>query len=462
MLINAEDINNVKIIKLNVESLLKQGEETSGKGHVLKQALLDWSSSMNFPLALGSTNNNDKYVQVRCQEGWGRKSQELRCDFSLRYIWEASSSSYILNSAFRGHSHGALPKTFGTKDLINEYEDKIIHFSDLGLSNKQIADSLIKMYNKPFTSRLVSYAKAKIEAKKLGKVEEDAARTVQIYASKQRSTGALSVRFNYHIDGEAGKLSRIFYMSEQMLLNYALYSHDIMIIDTTFKQTKYKMFLLLVVGVASNNENVIMATALISSQKEADFAWVFEELKKTDILLEHLDFNERIVITDQDLAMYAALDSVFRTQFKRRRFCGWHKRRNFEIYSKSFAEINDQLPSRIHQLPYIEEEEDRFENAYDQIRNATSTLPYNKEYLRESIQKAVDYFMQQYKDRELWASCFFKDEVHLGSRTTQLVEAANHVIRSLNFDNARFQIILEKLTTYVSDKNENLIQEVET
>ncbi len=37
-----------------------------------------------------------------------------------------------------------------------------------------------------------------------------------------------------------------------------------------------------------------------------------KELKKTKILLEHPDFNETIVITEQDLAMFAALDTVFR------------------------------------------------------------------------------------------------------------------------------------------------------
>lgn len=68
-------------------------------------------------------------------------------------------------------------------------------------------------------------------------------------------------------------------MSEQMLINYALYSRDIMIIDTTFNQTKYKWFLLTIIGVSSTFEPVLMGVAMISHQKEADFVWIFDKLK---------------------------------------------------------------------------------------------------------------------------------------------------------------------------------------
>ena len=101
-------------------------------------------------------------------------------------------------------------------------------------------------------------------------------------------------------------------MSEEMLMNYALFSDSVIIIDTTFNQSRYKWYLMTLVGITSTLESVLMGVALISRQTEQDFAWVFQQMEEADDKLESLDTDERVLVTDQDLALCAAIDNNFK------------------------------------------------------------------------------------------------------------------------------------------------------
>lgn len=129
---------------------------------------------------------------------------------------------------------------FGFRDITSDQVTKIEQLLVAKVGLKQISYIMTRDYSKDCTVNIVNCTKSKILEALMGKVDEDAHLTIKKHKDKQREYGELSVRFSHDINPETNQVTRLFYMSEEVLLNYVLYSRDVVILDTTFSQTKYR------------------------------------------------------------------------------------------------------------------------------------------------------------------------------------------------------------------------------
>jgi histone-lysine N-methyltransferase SETD2 len=108
---------------------------------------------------------------------------------------------------------------------------------------------------------------------------------------------------------------------------------DVIIIDATYKTNKYKMPFVNMVGVSNLGRdfkslaNFPIAGAWISSENEASYQWVMEQLEAT-VFPEGSSWRPGVTVTDQDQALMNAIDNVFPDAGNI--LCNLHIGRNFK------------------------------------------------------------------------------------------------------------------------------------
>ncbi|KAK2391080.1 protein FAR1-RELATED SEQUENCE [Trifolium repens] len=103
-----------------------------------------------------------------------------------------------------------------------------------------------------------------------------------------------------------------FWVDTRSRLAYQQYG-DVITFDTTYKTNKYSMPFAPFVGLNNHYQSILFDCALLQDETENSFIWLFETF------LEAMDGKKPIsVITDQDLAMKAALAKVLQeTRYKK-------------------------------------------------------------------------------------------------------------------------------------------------
>ena len=104
-------------------------------------------------------------------------------------------------------------------------------------------------------------------------------------------------------------------MSPVMLSRYQRYG-DILLVDTTFGTNRFRMSLLVLVGVDCENKNTSFGFALLDNEREDTFVYIFEGF------LNRTQRQPTVIFSDQCHALVNAITKVF-TQ-SRHFLCSWH------------------------------------------------------------------------------------------------------------------------------------------
>lgn len=87
---------------------------------------------------------------------------------------------------------------------------------------------------------------------------------------------------------------------------------EVLIIDCTYKTNRYKMPLLIIIGVTALNTTFYVAFCFMKGESYSDYEWVIEALVR---LYDHLNLSYPItVISDGDKALSSTLSHVFAEQ----------------------------------------------------------------------------------------------------------------------------------------------------
>ena len=138
------------------------------------------------------------------------------------------------------------------------------------------------------------------------------------------------------------------------------YFEDIVTFDTTYKTNKYDMPFPPFTGLNHHCQSILFGFALLQDETEQTFVWLFETLLQAMWGKEPLS-----IITDQDLAMGAAIAKVFpRTRYH---LCLWHIKKKFllklsHIYHKKSL-FKRELKRCIRKSPSVE----KFEEAWKSL-----------------------------------------------------------------------------------------------
>nr|XP_040258794.1 protein FAR1-RELATED SEQUENCE 5-like [Aegilops tauschii subsp. strangulata] len=120
--------------------------------------------------------------------------------------------------------------------------------------------------------------------------------------------------FDYVLD-DKNPLTRVFWADAFCRKNYALFG-EMVSFDSTYSTNQYKMIFCPFTGIHHHMGSVFYGAALIVDEKIKSYKWVFETfLKAMD------GVAPRLIVTDEDASMKAALDEVMPNTVHR--LCMW-------------------------------------------------------------------------------------------------------------------------------------------
>jgi hypothetical protein len=186
---------------------------------------------------------------------------------------------------------------------------------------------------------------------------------------------------------------------------------DVVVFDPTYQTNSLGMALALFVGVTQHGHNVLLASALMTSETTESFTWVFQKLKDMCGVPE-------VLLTDQDHAIAAAVSRVLPDTVHR--LCTWHLSQNFirnllvrDADVKGAWKVYGELLRNIH----LGEEE--FKAKWDQMVDLLGPNAAAKKRYLEAL----------YENRAKWARSCMKPVFDAGMTTTQRGESFNAAVK---------------------------------
>ena len=138
--------------------------------------------------------------------------------------------------------------------------------------------NLTRIINKNFKTDFevtqVKYQVTKIMNQTYGRAEEDAYKFVKLAEEKSKNGGY----FNCYVINSS-TFNRAIYLSD-IMLTYAQYFLDIVIIDSTYKRNHFNLPIVDVIGINNYGQNFMLAFGLLSEETSEAYKWFFAELKK--------------------------------------------------------------------------------------------------------------------------------------------------------------------------------------
>jgi hypothetical protein len=155
---------------------------------------------------------------------------------------------------------------------------------------------------------------------------------IQVLYSHLRDSGyTWYPRVNEHTN----ELEELFFVHHT---SYALWCTfpGIMLMDSTYNTTMFKLPLLEIVGVILTNKTFSMAYSFFSSEQGHNFRWVLQRVKQ--VIDER--YYPRVIVTDRDLALVGAIREEFPNAHKL--LCRWHIEQNLLKYCRNkFTGLNE-------------------------------------------------------------------------------------------------------------------------
>ncbi|XP_042974852.1 protein FAR1-RELATED SEQUENCE 4-like [Carya illinoinensis] len=170
-----------------------------------------------------------------------------------------------------------------------------------------------------------------------------------------RSNGFYSV-MNFNDDN---RLRNVFWVDPRSRTAYKSFG-DVITFDTTYLTNRYRIPIVLFMGVKHHGQSIFFGVGLISSQDAYTFVWLFQTF------LECMNGQTpRAIVTDQDKAIKSAIAIVFpRT---RHRFCLWRIMRKLLEKLGSHAQYTCGLKSVIQNCLYDSQTCHEFEKSWQTL-----------------------------------------------------------------------------------------------
>ncbi|XP_035832856.1 protein FAR1-RELATED SEQUENCE 5-like [Helianthus annuus] len=235
--------------------------------------------------------------------------------------------------------------------------------------------------------------------------------------------------FEYTVDSN-GCLTRLFWVDEVSKQNYLVFD-DVISFDATFKTNKYKMVFVPFTGIDNHFHNVNLGAGLIAKETTESYVWLLT------CFLNAFGHQPKVVVTDQDVAMKAAIETVFTDS--RHRLCMWHIMK--KVADKSnylICVVEEVLSNYVHRVGKVLCNDDTFKR---RVCNIVWTDAIESEMFEKEWQEIIhDFGLLQniwlesmFDLRSMWIPAFYRDEPMSGlMRTTSRSESENQFFGSVS------------------------------
>jgi zinc finger SWIM domain-containing protein 3 len=246
----------------------------------------------------------------------------------------------------------------------------------------------------------------------------------------------------YQMDCEE-QITNVFWTDARMIMDYG-YFGDVVSLDTTYCTNGANRPLALFSGFNHHRGTIIFGCALLYDETAESFKWLFETF-----LHAHGNKKPQTLFTDQDRAMAKALAEVMPET--RHGLCTWHLMQNgLKNLGPKLLKRGTHFMSGFAKCMYEYDQEVKFEAAW-------SKLVAEFDVFEENWVKSM------YALKEKWATCYMKEVITLGMRSTQLSESLNSNFKAYMKPNINIIQFFNHFESVVEEKRYNeLVSEYES
>ncbi|XP_038725956.1 protein FAR1-RELATED SEQUENCE 4 isoform X2 [Tripterygium wilfordii] len=237
-------------------------------------------------------------------------------------------------------------------------------------------------------------------------------------------------KFFYAVDfNEEHQLRNLFWVDAKGMEDYNNFG-DVVCFDTTYFTNKYKIPLVLFIGVNHHIQPTLIGCALIADETVYTFVWLIQTW-----FIAMGERAPRVILTDQNNAIKRAVAAVFPET--RHCFCLWHILEMIPRQLEYLSLWHDSFMVKFNKCIFKSWTEEQFEKRWWKL--------LDKFHLRE-----VEWIHSLYEDRRCWVPTFMRDVSFAGLSTTSRSESLTsgfdkyvHGGTSLREFIEQYQVILE-------------------
>ncbi|XP_050210405.1 protein FAR1-RELATED SEQUENCE 4 isoform X2 [Mercurialis annua] len=212
-------------------------------------------------------------------------------------------------------------------------------------------------------------------------------------------------KFFYAVDlNEEHKLRNLFWVDAKGIEDYNHFG-DVVCFDTTYFTNKYKIPLVLFIGVNHHIQPTLLGCALIADETVYTFYWLMQTW--FTVMGERAP---RIMLTDQNNAVKTAIAALFPQTCHC--FCLWHILEKIPHHLEYIGPWHDSFMLKFNKCIFKSWTEEQFEKRWWKL--------LDKFNLRE-----MEWVQSLYEDRKFWVPIFMKDVSFAGLSTIMRSESVN-------------------------------------
>ncbi|KAI5411087.1 variant 2, Protein FAR-RED ELONGATED HYPOCOTYL 3 [Lathyrus oleraceus] len=314
----------------------------------------------------------------------GRRScSKTDCKASM-HVKRRSDGKWVIHSFVKEHNHELLPAQAVSEQTRRMYAVMARQFAEY----KTVVG--IKSEKNPFE-----------KGRNLGLEFGEAKLMLDFFIQMQN----MNSNFFYAVDlGEDQRLKSLLWIDAKSRYDYINFC-DVVSFDTTYVRNKYKMPLVIFVGVNQHYQFILLGCALISDESATTFSWLLRTwLKGVGGQVP------KVIITDHDMTLKSVISDIFPSACHC--VCLWHIMGKVSENLAPVIKKHENFMAKFEKCVFRSLTSDDFDNRWEKILDRFE--------LRQD-----ECMLSLYEDRKLWAPTFMKD-VFLGAMSTvQRSESVN-------------------------------------
>ncbi|XP_052185657.1 protein FAR1-RELATED SEQUENCE 4 isoform X2 [Diospyros lotus] len=320
-----------------------------------------------------------------------RPSPKIGCKASMHVKRRASGKWYI-HSLIKEHNHELLP---AQAHFFRSHRNVDFLKNDAKIRRRKILAAVSKQYGAyQYTGSLETYIRSQHDRGRFLTLEEgDAQFLLDFFVHMQEQ----NPKFFYAVDlNEEHRLRNVFWVDAKGMDDYTNFG-DVVSFDTTYFMRKYKIPLVLFVGVNHHIQPTLLGSALIADETVYTFLWLLQTW-----CLSMGGRAPRVILTDQSNALKAAIGVVFPDS--RHCFSLWSVLEKIPQHLDYLSMWHDNFREKFSKCIYRSWTEEQFEKRWWKLLNRFN--------LRED-----EWVQSLYEDRKLWVPTFMRDISFAGLST---------------------------------------------
>ncbi|VFQ70585.1 unnamed protein product [Cuscuta campestris] len=245
---------------------------------------------------------------------------------------------------------------------------------------------------------------------------------------------SMNSNFFYAVDvNEDLRLRNFFWADAKSRQDYVNFS-DVVSFDTTYLRNKYKMPLVLFLGVNQHYQFMLLGCALLSDESSATIYWVMQTW-----LRAMGNQAPKIIISDQEKVMKTVISEIFPSTLHF--FCQWQVIGKVAENLSHVIKNNEEFMTEFEDCIYRSWTDDEFQKSW---QNLVQNFELEENELIQSL----------YEDRMKWVPTFIRNAILAGMSTSTRSESVNSFFDKYVHKKTSIQEFVKQYEAILQDRYE--------